>query len=406
MPTRVSRYAAVMGCVAAVALGPSAPATAAEGCDEAKPQPINTSVPYEQQMFDYSRVAQFATGAGVRVAVIDSGVDATHPQLSGQGWVAPGRDFLRQGPDGRQDCVGHGSEVASIIAARPVSGVPFHGLAPDATIVPVRISEEVENPDGSRGGTAASLPKLAQAITWAADPQGGHAQVINLSLSTPTDNKLVSDAVAKAITSGVVIVAAAGNAGSSRDGNPVPYPAAYPGVIGVGAIDANGLHADYSGHGSYVDLVAPGNAITAAARHAGNTQLSGTSAASPLVAATAALLLQQFPNLTPAQLAGRLEATADPAPGGAYSDEYGHGVLDPYRALTETLTRSSARSAPTPAPEDPATLAFEQRRGHAQRVALIFSAAGATTALLAVLVASAWRRGRRRGWRSASTVDL
>ena len=101
--------------------------------------------PFEDRLYDLGRLAPLATGAGVRVAVIDSGVDAGHPQLRGR--VDRGRDLLHGDPDAREDCVGHGTGVASIIAAEPVDGVGFHGLAPGATVVPVRITEK-EQIDG------------------------------------------------------------------------------------------------------------------------------------------------------------------------------------------------------------------------------------------------------------------
>ena len=167
----------------------------------------------------------------------------------------------------------------------------------------------------------------------------------------------------------MVVVAAAGNNGTTEKGNPTPYPAAYPGVIGVGAITRDGVRAAFSQHGDYVDLVAAGEGVTMAAPGSGHTARQGTSFATPYVAATAALLLQRFPGLTPAQVQRRLVATADPAPGGRRSDEYGYGLLNPYRALTETL---GPEVPPPPAPAvlhsaDPAAVALRERRGEAQR---------------------------------------
>jgi subtilisin family serine protease len=158
---------------------------------------------------------------------------------------------------------------------------------------------------------------------------------------------------------------------------------------------------DFSQHGDYVDVMAPGVGVTFAARDSGHTQGNGTSYATPFVAATAALLKQRFPALTPAQVARRILATTDPAPGGRRSDRYGFGVLNPYRALTETL---GPETRPAPAPvvmhtEDPATVALAARRAHAQDMSLLVAAIGAGVVVLVVLVAAAVRRGRRRGWR-------
>jgi membrane-anchored mycosin MYCP len=174
-------------------------------------------------------------------------------------------------------------------------------------------------------------------------------------------------------------------------------------VIGVGAVTAAGVRAGFSQQGRYVDLVAAGEGVTMAALRSGHTARQGTSFAAPFVAATAALLVQRFPGLSPAQVQRRLVATADPAPGGRRSDEYGFGLLNPYRALTETLGPEVAPSPPPAAvhAEDPAVLALRQRRGEAQRRALLVGAAGAAVVLLAGVAAAAVRRGRRRGWRPA-----
>jgi len=386
---------ALTGAVA-VAL-PAAPAQARAFVCERPPTPqkVRGAKPYEAQMYAPERLTPFATGAGIRIAVIDSGVDADHPQLRGQ--VATGRDFLHGDASGRQDCVGHGTAVASIIAAQPASGAGLRGLAPGATIVPVRVSEQTDTEQQS--GEPASPAGFATAIDWAVDE--GRADVINMSLVMTDDDDRVRAAVARAAAAGVIVVAAAGNHGKPDEANPRPYPASYPDVIGVGAIGPNGVAGDFSQHGDYVDVMAPGVDVTFAAPGAGHLDGSGTSYATPFVAATAALIKQRFPALTPAQVARRIFATADPAPGGRRSDRYGFGVLNPYRALTETL---GPETRPAPAPvvihtEDPATVALTARRAHAQDLALLAAAIGAGVVLLVVLVAAALRRGRRRGWR-------
>ena len=383
--------------LAAVVL-PAAPARAAHVCQPAvAPGVVSTATPYEARLYDLPRLASLATGRGVRVAVVDSGVDARHPQLTGR--VDTGRDLLHGDPTGRQDCVGHGTGVASIIAARPVDGVPFHGLAPQATVVPVRISER-EQIGGERVGVDGSPAAFARAIAWAADPAGGNAQVINLSLVLTDDDAAVRRAVARAVAAGVVVVAAAGNVGPA---GPTPYPAAYPGVIGVAAVTAGGVRAAFSQRGAHVDLAAAGDGVTVAAPGAGHRTGQGTSYAAPYVSATAALILQRFPAATPAQVQRRLIATADPAPGGVRSDDYGYGLLNPYRALTETLG-SQAPVSPGPAvlPADgPAAVALRVRRDRARDRALIVGAAGAGAVTVAGLLAVVLRRGRRRGWRPA-----
>jgi len=389
---------AVLVTLAAVLLPAPAPAFAAEACTNVPDQQkVAAATPYEDQLYDLARLAAVADGRGVRVAVIDSGVDDTHPQLRGR--VTAGDDFLKDNPDGRQDCVGHGTGVASIIAAAPADGVPFHGLAPRATVVPVRISEQ-EQINGKIVGRRGTSRDFADAIDFASDPDRGDAQVINLSLVMTAPDDQVRAAVARAIERGVVVVAAVGNEGEPDKANLTPYPASYPGVIGVGAIGPDGLRAPYSQHGSYVDVMAAGDKITVAALDSGLTTGNGTSYATPFVAATAALIRQRFPQLTPAQVAHRIIATADPAPGGRHSDEYGFGLLNPYRALTETLgpdvpASPAAVAMPT---ADPATVALLARREHSQQMALLTAAIGAGVVVAVVLLVAAVRRGRRRGW--------
>ncbi len=343
--------------------------------------------PAEDLLYAPERLAGFATGAGVRVAVVDSGVDAANPQLAGH--VDRGRDFLHGHPDGRQDCIGHGTAVASVIAAAARAGAGLRGLAPGATIVPVRVSERTGD-----GGDPAGPGTFAAAIAWAASPGGGDADVINLSLVTTRDDPRIRAAVQDALNAGVVVVAAAGNQGA--DGPP-PFPAAYPGVLGVGALGPDGVLAGFSQRGDYVDVTAPGVGVTIAVPGRGQTTGQGTSFATPFVAATAALIRQRFPTLTPAQVTRRIQATADPAPGGARSDAYGTGVLNPYRALTETL---AAQASPAPRP----ALLFPPAAGAAARTqardqSLVVAAGGAGVLLLVAAGAAAVRHGRRREWR-------
>jgi type VII secretion-associated serine protease mycosin len=358
---------------------------------------VSTVAPVEAQVYDVARLAPVATGAGVRVAVVDSGVDDRHPQLRGA--VAAGRDVLRGGPDARQDCVGHGTGVAGIIAARAVPGVPFRGLAPGVTIVPVRVSEKVQV-DGAGVGDDAGPAEFAEAIAWAADPAGGAARVINVSVVMAADDPRVRRAVAGAVAAGVVVVAAAGNGGGSA----TPFPAAYPGVIGVGAVTADGVRAPFSQRGGFVDVVAAGSGVTVPVPGGGHAVGEGTSFAAPFVAATAALVVERFPGSTPAQVARRVTATADPAPGGGRSDEYGYGLLNPYRAVAETLGPAVVVSpAPVVVPAgDPAVVALRRRRAVARERALVVGAAGVGVVVLAGLAAGVLRRGRRRGWRPAS----
>jgi type VII secretion-associated serine protease mycosin len=334
----------------------------------------------------------------VTVAVIDSGVDAEHVQLDGK--VVAGTDFLFEGGTGRTDCHGHGTGVASIIAAREVDNVGFRGLAPGARILPVRVSEKQELVDGTAAGQSVSPVEFAESIDWAVEHD---ARVINLSVVLYQDVPAVRAAIARAVRADVVVVAAAGN--QNEQGNPRPYPAAYEGVLGVGAIVPDGTRLPQSQTGGYVDVVAPGGDIIAAATNGGQVGgVSGTSYAAPFVSAAAALLRQYYPTLSAQGVIRRIKATADPAPGGRDSTAYGAGVLNPYRALTETVTNSEPeRAAPLPAASvDPAAVAAERQQASTQRLALWLALGGGVIAGVTVLCAVVVPRGVRRRWRPAA----
>lgn len=386
--------AAVLAAASAPASTAAPAAAAAPACDSPQAAVADlTEVPWPQRRYAPERLAPLATGAGVTVAVIDSGVDARHPQLSGR--VLAGKDYL-DGGDGRRDCADHGTAVASIIAARPRAGAGLRGLAPDAKILPVRVSEQ-QVIDGREAGRKVTVAQFAQSIRWAVDHG---ADVLNLSVVLYADSAAIRRAVSYAIQKDVVVVAAAGNL--HETGDPLPFPAAYAGVLGVGSIGPDGTRSPFSQIGPYVDLVAPGGDVDGAAPVGGHKRQSGTSYATPFVAATAALIRQYRPDLSASDVAARILATADPAPGGR-SRAYGAGVLNPYRAVTETVTSSDPRRAATlrRAIADPVALARAERREQSRRMALWLAVAGGGLAGVMVLLAAVLQRGAGRRWRPA-----
>jgi len=354
------------------------------------PQPAaqaSADPPWAQLQMGLDRLAGLADGAGVLVAVVDSGVDATHPQLTGA--VVAGLDLLDTGGDGRVDCVGHGTAVASIVAGRPRPGVAFRGVAPAATVLPVRVSERV---DDETGGRAAPLAEVASAVRRAAD-RG--ARVINMSLTTDRDDPALRDAVRYAQARDALVVAAAGN--RFEDGNPLPFPAAYEGVVGVGAVQPGDTRVPTSQTGPHVDLVAPGADVTAAARDGGYARYAGTSFAAAFVAGTAALVRQYHPGLTAGQIAKRLVATTDaldPAPAGGL----GAGLVNPYRAVTASLdARPPATAGPvTRRPPDPAARRAALAAARDERTAYRLALGGGVAVVLLLLAASAIPHLRRR----------
>ena len=354
-----------------------------------------TQVPWAQNALAPERVWPFTRGAGVLVAVIDSGVDTDHPQLSTPGKVLPGFDFIRNRPGADFDCISHGTAVASIIAATPEAGLGFHGVAPGVRILPVRVSD-VDSGAGD-SGSSVNPAVFAKAIRYAVDKG---ARVINLSVVMYRDVPAVRAAIHYAESKDVVVVAAVGNQHQQSGADPVPFPAAYPGVVGVGATTIDGNRLDASQVGSYVDLAAPGGGVLAATRQHGYVFWDGTSFATPFVSAAAALIRSEYPQLRAAGVVSRLLATADPAPGGPSGPAYGHGVVDPYRAVTESLDGANPAAGPavlrTPTPDVAAVqrAALSRRRaGHANHVVLILVMVAAAV-LLGVGLGSV---GRRRG---------
>jgi subtilisin family serine protease len=265
-------------------------------------------------------------GAGVTVAVVDTGVDASHPDLAGR--VLPGHEFLNgggidQAVSPMNDNCGHGTHVAGTIAANAQNGLGIAGAAPGVMILPVRVL--------NCGGWSSDV---AKGITWAAN-QG--ARVINLSVGGPGPDKALLAAVRYARKKGAVVVAAAGNNhGQCTSGkNRTSYPGATTGAIGVGAVDSNLQHACFSNTGSYVDLAAPGVGILSTLPNSQYAAWNGTSMATPHVAAAAALVLAKRPWCTPDRVEARLKATARRLPVGTAGDarRYGAGLVNPSAAV-------------------------------------------------------------------------
>ncbi|WP_461032660.1 S8 family serine peptidase, partial [Streptomyces mayteni] len=272
-----------------------------------------------------------STGEDVLVGVVDSGVDARHPDLA-DGAVVPGSEFTtvtterearRTTPPPRQDCSGHGTAVAGLIAARRAAGDRMTGVAPAATVYPVRLDGAVEQ---------VPPETIAAAIDDAVAEGVG---VLNLSLGRPVDDPPVRDAVARAVASDVVVVAAAGNEGDQGPAGGLMYPAAYEGVLAVGAVTDEGQPMESSNTGDWIDLAAYGDALTVVAPEGTGYRVeSGNSFAAAQVSGVAALVRSRFRDLTAEEVAARLTETASPL-GGGHNDRTGAGLVDPFGALTQ-----------------------------------------------------------------------
>lgn len=385
----------------------AAPATATCSEDRTGQRPNDpiSALPWPQKYFAPEKVWRFSTGKGVTVAVVDSGTDARHPQLIGR--VDRGVDYLVPGGTGQVDCVSHGTAVASIIAAAPQPGIGFRGLAPDARILPLRVSEREVDQTGGGTGRAVDPARFATAIR---DAVNRGATVVNLSLVLSSDSPPVEAAVAYARNRDVVVVAAAGNGYDPNrpDRVVMSYPAAYDGVIGVGAITEAGTRWSGSQVGPYVDLVAPGEKVVAATRVRGHGRFDGTSFATAFVSATAALVRARYPTMTAREVERRLLATASPAMGGRDRSGYGWGVVDPYRAVTEELVDGAPVAAqPIAEPSrDPQAEAWAARQGRMRQLAIVLATGAVAATVVALFAALAIPRGRRRRWRPGRPPPL
>nr|WSW45605.1 type VII secretion-associated serine protease mycosin [Streptomyces sp. NBC_01001] len=268
---------------------------------------------------------KISNGKGVTVAVIDSGVNRI-PELEGQ--VLSGKDFVQgEGAgDERKDLSSHGTSMASIIAAtgKHPSGDGAFGLAPGAKILPIRVPDMLEGAD---------TPSWVAAIRYAADTD---AKILNISLAypgTPKDDEARREAVKYALSKGKLIFAGAGNDGGTT--NKVMYPAATPGVVAVGAVDAKGEPTKESQHGPQLDMAAPGiDIVTACAGKTGLCTSHGTSDATALASASAALLWSAHPDWTNNQVLRVLLNTAGkPTDGAPRNDYIGYGIVRPRIAV-------------------------------------------------------------------------
>ncbi|MFJ4596500.1 MULTISPECIES: type VII secretion-associated serine protease mycosin [unclassified Kitasatospora] len=313
-----------------------------------------------------SEMWKISKGEGVIVAVIDGGFRLDHPDLAGQ--FLPGKDFSGSpGGVGSYDN-GHGTEMASLIAGtgKNRGGNGAYGLAPSSRILPLKIN------NGSAGSvtTADFLDQIGQAVTYAVD-QG--ARVINISQGTaavaasPEGVAKLNGILATARERGSLVVSSVGN--SAQSGNLIEYPGALPNVVGVGAVDRDGTVTSESQMGPQVALVAPGmDMIEACTSSTGYCKSHGTSDATALVSASAALVWSVHPDWTANQILRVLINTAGKSSDGAIrNNDAGYGAVRPRIALTSpgdpgpadvspiSIPEASAPAAPSPSASPSAT---------------------------------------------------
>ncbi|MEE2034235.1 type VII secretion-associated serine protease mycosin [Rhodococcus sp. CC-R104] len=413
--------------------GEAAPPAATEQrnlCTAVVPIGDVPQMPHPQRSLDFASVWPLTRGAGQTVAVIDTGV-ARHPRLPDP---IPGGDYVSTG-DGTDDCDAHGTLVAGLIAAQPVDGSGFAGGAPDVELITIRQSSRNFSDRTHRGDDETArnstgygdVRTMALAVRRAADLG---ATVINISevACKPVSEVLGDGSLGAAVQyatdiKDAVVVAAAGNiselckpsnpAGADPlrpDADPWEHittlatPAWYDDyVLTVGSVEEDGVPSDYSLPGPWVDVAAPGSAVTSLDPDSGGSTdrysgangpepISGTSFAAPLVAATVALVRARHPHLDARAVMDRVESTAH-APAEGWNPRVGHGVVDPLAAVTaplpaqrELVFASVPLPAPTPVPPP-------DRRPRI--VALVASGAVCGALVLAVLLSMPLRRRMR-----------
>jgi subtilase family protein len=355
-------------------------------------------------------------GSGVTVAVLDTGVVASQPDLSGS--VTTGPDYTNSGRTAGKPFWGnHGTEVASLIAGHghgPNHSEGMIGIAPAAKILSVRVTLEAKDPLLSNPAIAAGLPNaIARGITYAV--RHG-AKVIDLPLDPVTTpgaagaggSPAERGAVRRALANHVVLVAPAGDDGAGTDA--ANYPAAYRGVISVGAFDSRFFKAPFTSHQRYVTLTAAGQGVTAASPEHGYKAINSTSAASAMVAGVVALIKSQFPGMTPAQVTRVLTESTAFRPKGGRANGSGYGTVDAAAALVtaakvaETVPKTAhpAGGSPPVAPSvHPAAASPSSGRTLAVDAGL---AVVVFVLLLGVILAI--RAGQRRRARSARLAEV
>ena len=283
-------------------------------------QPLAQVLPWGVDRIDAELAWATSTGAGVKVAIVDTGIDMDHPDLvanikGGFNAIAPRGRY--DDPNNFDDDHGHGSHCAGIVAAVN-NDIGVVGVAPDAWLYGVKVL--------GKGGTGKTSDCI-EGIQWCAD---NGMDVISMSWGSSTYDQAINDACEAAWNAGCVLVSSAGNSGvESPDG----YPSAYPSVMAISATDSSDNMASFSNYGAEIELAAPGVSVYSCYKEGGYVTMSGTSMSCPHVSGVAALILAAYPSYTNEQVRQTLWNTAEDLGDPGWDIYYGYGLVDAEAAV-------------------------------------------------------------------------
>ncbi len=270
----------------------------------------------------------------VLVAIVDTGVDCGHPDLAAN--MDTSKTFTAYGDDGCADKQGHGTHVAGTVGAVTDNQIGVAGVAPDVRLMSAKVLSD--SGSGSYASVAAGIVASADA----------GAQIISMSLGGPSNSAVITEAVKHAMSKGALLVAASGNDGNNR----VSYPAGIEGVFAVGATDISNKIARFSQYGPHLAISAPGvNIMATFPRNASGMPgkdygaISGTSMATPIVSAVAALVMSQNPGIGADQVKSILQSTAKDAGAAGRDDYFGAGIVNAEAALNASPAGVAAQRA-------------------------------------------------------------
>jgi thermitase len=273
--------------------------------------------------------------SAVTIAIIDSGIDGTHPDLGSK--LVPGWSFLT-GTSNTADVLGHGTAVAGTAGAATNNGIGVAGVSWGSMLMPLVVLDSTDY---------ASYSNIASAITYAADHG---VRVINISIGGSSASSTLQSAVDYAWNKGAVIFASAMNNSTSSP----YYPAACTNVVAVSATDTNDTLASFSNYGSWIDLSAPGNYILTTTNGGGYGSWYGTSFASPISAAVASLVLSLKPGLSNSALVALLNQSADDLGTAGWDQYFGYGRVNAYKAVLAAGTATTDTTPPSVSISNPA----------------------------------------------------